>query len=63
MTRDQERWAEAAAVHRLHGERAPLFLAEQVVVLALAGGTAGIERWQEIARHLEKLVTPGSFDQ
>lgn len=53
MTPDQERWAEALAVERHHGEDAASFVAERVG--ALAGDTEGIKRWKEIATRLDQL--------
>lgn len=49
MTQDQERWAEALAIERQHGENAPRFIAERIGALALAGDMEGVERWKEIA--------------
>src|SRR3546814_15861789 len=54
LTREQERWAEALAVHRRHGESAPLFVAERIGALALAGDVAGIRRWRELAARLDQ---------
>lgn len=56
-TFEQERRAEALAVDRLHGPRAPLHVAERIGALALAGDLAGIARWKEIAARLELLMT------
>jgi len=47
--------AEALAVERLHGDQAPLFVAERIGALALAGDDAGIARWVEIAKKLDWL--------
>lgn len=55
LTPDQERWAEALAVERQHGEDAPRFIAERIGALALAGDLEGIERWKEIAAQLDML--------
>jgi hypothetical protein len=55
LTEEQERWAEALAVERLHGPNAPIFVAERLGALALAGDVAGIGRWQEIAAKLDSL--------
>ena len=55
MTPDQERWAEALAVERQHGNNAPGFIAERVGALALAGDIRGVERWREIATKLDQL--------
>lgn len=55
MTPDQERWAEALAIERLHGDRAPVWIAERIGALALAGDAAGVERFREIAARLDQL--------
>ena len=55
MTPDRELWACALLVEREHGERAPLWIAERIGTLALAGDAAGVERWQAIAACLHSL--------
>lgn len=55
MTPEQECWAEALAVERLHGEGAPKHIAERIGALALAGDMKGVERWKEIAARLDEL--------
>lgn len=55
MTPDQERWAEALAIERLHGDRAPVWIAERIGELALAGDAAGVERFRQIAERLDEL--------
>lgn len=55
MTPDEERWAEALAVQRRHGEGAPVFVAERIGALALEGDMPGIRRWKEIAARLDAL--------
>ena len=55
MTAEQERWAEALAVERLHGDRAQMHVAERVRELALAGDERGVARWREIAERLDRL--------
>lgn len=61
MTPDQERWAEALAVQRIHGTGARAHVAERLHALALAGDTAGVERWREIAVRLDRLTRPGTL--
>ena len=58
MTPDEERWAEAMAVQRQHGERAPLHVAERIGALALAGDEEGVQRWREIAIQLDRFLRP-----
>ena len=55
LTPDQERWAEALAIERLHGEHAPAYVAERIGALALAGDEAGVERFWTIAVRLYQL--------
>ena len=52
MTPEQERWAEALAVLRMHGDAAETFIAERIAALAGAGDAQGIARWQEIGGRL-----------
>jgi hypothetical protein len=61
MTPDQERWAEALAIERLHGESATEFLAGRIGACALAGDDAGVERLRQIADRLDQLRNPRSF--
>lgn len=56
MTTDEERWAEALAIERLHGDRAPVWIAERIGALALAGDAAGVARFKEIARRLDQMM-------
>ena len=51
----QERWAEALHVERVHGAGASRFVAERIGALALNDDSAGVERWRQIARHLQTL--------
>ena len=60
MTPDQERWAEAIAIYRQHGDHAALWLAERVGALVVAGDEAGVSRFREIAWRLEQLMNPQS---
>ena len=55
MTQDQERWAEALAVHRMYGGRAAAHVAERIGALAVAGDQGGINRWKAIALRLDQL--------
>jgi len=57
MTPERELWACALLVEREHGERAPLWIAERLGALALAGDAAGVERWKAIAAKLDALRT------
>lgn len=55
MTQDEERWAEALAVERLHSGRATVWVAERNRSLNLVGDTVGGERFQPIAHRLAAL--------
>lgn len=56
MTADEERWAEALAIQKLHENDAPRFIAERIGGLALAGDKAGVDRWLEIAQRLDEIM-------
>lgn len=55
MTPEEERWAEALAIERLHGDQAPLHVANQIGVCAMSGDAAGVARWKMIAVKLDAL--------
>ncbi|MGN6538029.1 MAG: DUF6961 family protein [Mesorhizobium sp.] len=55
MNPDQERWAEALAVERQHGDDAPRLIAERIGELALVGDMDGVLRWREIASKLDEI--------
>ncbi len=55
MVPDWELWACAAHVERQHGERAPLFVAERIGALALAGDIDGVEAGEAVAARLARL--------
>lgn len=55
LTPDQHIWACALAVEKQHGEEAPLFVAERIGALALAGDEAGVAIWKAIAVRLDAL--------
>ena len=58
MTPERERLTEALAIERLHGDGAELYIAERIGALALAGDTAGVARFREIAAALDRLRRP-----
>lgn len=55
MTLEQERWAEALLAVRLHGAAAPVWIAERIGALALAGDEAGIMRFRDMAARVDIL--------
>lgn len=61
MTPADERLAEALAIERIHGDRAPVHIAERIGALALAGDEAGVARWKQIAANYETLLR-GAID-
>ena len=55
-----EIWACANTVLKTHGDKTPLFVAEQIGALALKGDQEGIRTWQEIAVRLDALMAQPS---
>ncbi|MHA4838145.1 DUF6961 family protein [Sphingopyxis sp. MSC1_008] len=56
LSHEQHLWACALAVERQHGARAPVFVAERIGALVLAGDVPGVERWKAIAARMAKLA-------
>jgi hypothetical protein len=56
VTADQERWAEALAIERQYGEMAPMWIAERIGALAMAGDLAGVARFRAVAAKYEQLL-------
>ncbi|RZF63908.1 hypothetical protein EWE75_14060 [Sphingomonas populi] len=56
MTPDEARWAETLAIERIHGDRSPVWVAERIGELALAGDEAGVQRFKEIAARLDQIT-------
>lgn len=56
MLSDRELWACANQVLESHGEKAPVFAAERIGALALAGDSDGIATWKAIASRLDHLM-------
>ena len=46
---NRELWACANEVVRQHGDRAPMFVAERIGAMVLAGDVAGIDAWKAVA--------------
>lgn len=57
MTPEHELWASALLVEREQGDNAPIWIAERIGALALAGDVAGVARWKSIAEKLSLLWT------
>ncbi len=55
MLSDRELWACAAEVQRQHGDRAPVYVAERIGALVLAGDPEGVTTWKAIAARLQQL--------
>lgn len=56
MTPEQERWAEALAVHRMYGTGAKRFAIGRIADLAVADDKDGVDRWMAIAQRLDQLL-------
>lgn len=56
MASDRELWACTNEVVRQHGDRAPLFVAERIGALALAGDEAGVATWKAIAAKMDAML-------
>ncbi len=55
MTVEEERWAEALLAVRLHGPAAPVWIAERLGALLLAGDEAGAARFMDMAARVDAL--------
>ncbi len=55
MTQDQERWAEALAIERLHGGQAMAWILERIEALRAKGDGSGVERFTILAARLDQL--------
>lgn len=55
MTAEEERWAEVLLAVRLHGDRAPDWIAERIAALASAGDETGVARFKGMAKRLDAL--------
>lgn len=58
LSRDQELVAVALWVERKHGANGPLYIAEQIGRLALAGDEAGVAMWCNVAERFDALSRP-----
>lgn len=56
MLSDRELWTAANMVLKQHGDGAPVFVAERIGALALAGDANGVSAWKAIAARLHKLT-------
>ena len=55
MAPEQERWAEAATIQTMFGDRAGAYIAERIATLGAAGDRAGVERFEAIRIRWETL--------
>ena len=60
---DHEIWACALHIMKLHGDDAPVYIAERIGALALAGDIAGVATWQRIAGRVHQLRSPSDVKQ
>lgn len=58
LTHQQHVLACALEVNRQHGASGPAFVAEQIGALAVAGDSAGVAMWKEIASALDEVLRP-----
>jgi hypothetical protein len=56
MLSEWELWAVANETLRQHGEQAPVFVAERIGALVLAGDAAGVATWKAVAAHIISLT-------
>ncbi|RSV32277.1 hypothetical protein CA237_03530 [Sphingomonas sp. ABOLH] len=55
MRAEEERWSEAILALRIHGAAAPVWIAERIGALALAGDEAGVARFMDMAKRVDAL--------
>jgi hypothetical protein len=55
-----ELWACAAEVQRQHRDGAPVFVAERIGALVLAGDIEGVATWKAIAARMQQLCAPSA---
>lgn len=60
MTIDEERWAEALMIERIHGGSAVDWAVSRIVALASCGDEAGVARFMEIVDRLDVLWARGT---
>lgn len=56
LTRDQELWAMALWVERVHGSEGWFYIAQQQDRLLETGDLDGIAMWRSVGERFEKLV-------
>ena len=55
MTEEEQTWALALKIQQWLGDTAPVYIAQQLGAVALAGDKPGIARWQAIAAAYDRL--------
>lgn len=55
LTDEQELWGCALAIEKQHGDNAPVWIAQRIGELALAGEMEGVELWRAIAAKLDAI--------
>jgi hypothetical protein len=55
MTQNEQRWAEALAIERMHGEGAHEWVIDRITELAAEGDRDGVARFLEIIDRLDQL--------
>jgi hypothetical protein len=56
---NEERWAKALAIERIHGDSARDWVIDRIKQLGAAGHEAGVARFMEIIDRLERMRDPG----
>jgi hypothetical protein len=63
ITRDQELWGMASMLLRLHGDRAPVVVAERIGQLASEGNGEGVALWKDVARRVDQMIRAKNSQQ
>jgi len=56
LTSERHPWACANRVLSQHGDSAPIFVAQRIGALAVAGDQAGVDVWKAIAVRMDLLM-------
>lgn len=60
MAPNEERWAEALAIERIHGDTAHDWVIDRITQLGADGDAAGVARFMEIIDRLDQLAERGA---
>lgn len=56
VTREQEIWAVALHVEKIHGEQGPAHIAEKIGRMAMLGDEKGLAFWRSVASRYAELT-------